>query len=226
MYKNDIKRSDSYRFGEYADAPNYEDKSSEHEYVDLGLPSGTLWAKMNVGATSESDYGLYFAWGETEGYADASTKAFSWNDYKYGTSSSNITKYTATNNKMVLELEDDAAYVNWGPEWRMPTEEQCNELFNTTYVTNAWVTDYNGSGVNGRLFTSVSNGNTMFVPAADICQDGDVPRVGNHGGVWASSRNSRSISTAYYFKFNSNGASVSDDMYRYSGMSVRGVVNK
>lgn len=222
--QSDITRHESYFKKELA--PNYEDKSSEHEYVDLGLPSGTLWAKMNVGATSETDYGLYFAWGETEGYADVSTKAFSWNDYKYGTSSSNLTKYNTGDNKKVLDLEDDAAYVNWGPEWRMPTKEQCNELFNTAYVTNAWVTDYNGSGVNGRLFTSVSNGNTMFVPAAGTCQDGSVPVVGNYGCVWASSRYPRSTGAADYFKFNSNSASVSDDHYRYSGQSVRGVVNK
>jgi len=70
-----------------ANAPQYEVKSTlDYEYVDLGLPSGTLWAKCNIGANSETDYGLYFAWGETQGYADASTKAFSWSDYKFNPS--------------------------------------------------------------------------------------------------------------------------------------------
>ena len=158
------------------------DPYNSHAYVDLGLPSGTKWAKMNVGASSETEAGLYFAWGETQGYTASQVgtgdgqKAFNWSDYKYGTSSSNLTKYNASDNKTHLELTDDAAAANMGGDWHMPTKEQCEELLNTTYVTNAWVTDYQGSGVNGRLFTSVSNGNTMFVPAAGYCGDGGVWR--------------------------------------------------
>lgn len=121
--------------------PKYTTKIT-YEYVDLGLPSGTLWAKMNVGAKSETDYGLYFAWGETEGYPDASTKAFSWSDYKFNPSGDGktFTKYNTTDNKVVLDAEDDAAHVNMGGEWHMPNKTQCEELFKETkngFVTNA-----------------------------------------------------------------------------------------
>ena len=120
---------------------NYIDPFKGHEYIDLGLPSGTLWAKMNVGANSETDYGLYFAWGDTQGYADASTKAFSWSDYKWTEDEgSTMSKYNATDEKTVLDLEDDAVHVNWGGNWHMPNRAQCLELFKETkngFVTNA-----------------------------------------------------------------------------------------
>ena len=196
-------------------------------YVDLGLPSGTKWATMNVGANNETDYGLHFAWGETQGYADASTKAFTWSDYKFNPSGdgSTMTKYNSTDGKTVLDLEDDAAHVNWGGDWHMPTKEQCDELFNTAYVTNAWVTNYNDSGINGFLFTSVSNGNTMFVPAAGYCGDGELFGVGDVGGVWASARHSVDVWDACSFSFGSDGAGVNDGAGgRFSGHSVRGVV--
>lgn len=200
-----------------------------HAYVDLGLPSGTKWAKMNVGASSETDAGLYFAWGETEGYTASQVgtdKQFNWSDYKYGTSSSNLTKYNASDNKTHLELTDDAAAANMGGDWHMPTKEQCEELLNTTYVTNAWVTDYQGSGVNGRLFTSVSNGNTMFVPAAGSCKDGEVSGVGVGGSVWASALYSEFVKYAWSFYFNSGGAGVGYLGSRCYGQSVRGVVGQ
>lgn len=202
------------------------DAFNGHEYVDLGLPSGTLWAKMNVGAESETDAGLYFAWGETQGYTASQVgtdKQFSWNDYKYG-SASPFTKYDQdglTN----LELTDDAAHVNWGGDWHMPNRAQCEELFNTDYVTNAWVTNYNGSGINGRLFTSVINGNTMFLPAAGYCVGGEVYVVGSGGSVWASALGSEFVESAWSFGFGSVGAGV-DNGFRFSGESVRGVVGQ
>ena len=112
------------------------------EYVDLGLPSGTKWAKMNVGANSETDYGLYFAWGETEGYTASqipSKKKFNWDDYALiEDSGSTMSKYNDSDNKTVLDLEDDAASVNMGGDWHMPNREQCIELFKET--TNGFVT--------------------------------------------------------------------------------------
>lgn len=201
------------------------DPFNGHAYVDLGLPSGTKWATMNVGANNETDYGLYFAWGETQGYADVSTKAFSWSDYKFNPNgdSSTFTKYNETDGKTVLDLEDDAAAVNWGGDWHMPTKEQCDELFNTTYVTNAWVTDYNGSGVNGRLFTSVNNGNTVFVPAAGGCINGEVFNASNYGCVWASTLYSDNVKNAWDFTFYSYQERVGYGN-RCVGESVRGVV--
>ncbi len=161
-----------------------------HEYVDLGLPSGTLWATTNIGATNPEDYGDYFAWGETVPYgkedrsnltnyqyASTYVKTFYYYDtYKYwmGTEEDGgYTKYCyksvlgyngQTDDLTELELSDDAAYVNWGPEWRMPTPEQLQELVDNT--TTVWTTV---NGVYGRRMTSKMAGyedKSIFLPAA------------------------------------------------------------
>ena len=121
-----------------------EPDANGHEYVDLGLPSGTLWATMNVGATSETDYGNYYMYGMGAKTYDSSD-----------------TPYQGMEGPLPKEY-DTAAQV-WGGDWRMPTEEQFLELMdNTTYQ---WVENYNNSGINGGLVTG-SNGNTIFLPAA------------------------------------------------------------
>ena len=134
----------------------------EHEWVDLGLPSGTLWATCNVGANTPEEYGDYFAWGET-----TPKDTCEWRTYKWcnGTDST-LTKYCNNSdygyngfvdNKMELDPEDDAAYVNWGPSWRMPTKEQVEELM--ANCTWEW-TLLNGKW--GHLGTG-PNGNTLFL---------------------------------------------------------------
>lgn len=117
--------------------------NAQHEYVDLGLPSGTLWATCNIGADSPEEEGDKFAWGET------TTK-----DY--------FTKenYSFYGNPEVLDAEDDAAAVNWGSEWRMPTNEQCEELECGEYTTNE-VTTLNGVKV---VRVTGKNGNSIFLP--------------------------------------------------------------
>lgn len=199
-----------------------------YEYVDLGLPSGTLWATMNVGANSVTDNGLYFSWGGTTGYANASSgKAFYWTDYELGNggdTASDMTKYNSTDGKTVLEAVDDAAVVNMGGDWHMPTKAQFDELLNTTYVTNALVTDYQGSGVNGRLFTSVAdNTKTLFFPAAGDCDGGSVYYVGSLGNVWSRSVNESDLNGARYMGFSSDSVGVYNDGRCY-GYSVRGVI--
>lgn len=195
-----------------------------YEYVDLGLPSGLKWATMNVGASSETDYGLYFAWGETQGYADASTKAFSWADYKWTEDDgSTMSKYNATDGKTVSDLEDDAAQVACGGSWRMPTATEFQELLNTANCTNAWTTV---DGVNGRLFTSKSNGNTLFFPAAGYCYDGSVKYVGGYGGYWSSSLHTSSRQRAYYLGFLSSSAGWDYGGNRFCGFAVRPVVGQ
>ena len=193
-----------------------------HPFVDLGLPSGMKWATMNIGAEKETDYGLYFAWGETQGYSGITDdKKFNSYDYKYGTNS-NLTKYNATDGLTTLELSDDAAAVNWGGKWRMPTPSQINELLNTENCTNEWVTNYNGSGVNGRLFTSVRNGNKLFAPSAGACGEGMLDYVGEYGSVWSCALSSGGEDGAQYLDFNSGGAAL-DYVYRYIGLPVRPV---
>ena len=145
---------------------------------------------MNIGAEKETDYGLYFAWGETQGYSGITNeKKFSWNDYKFGTES-NLTKYNAADGLTTLEASDDAATVNWGGKWKMPTVEQVNELCNTENCTNEWVTNYNGSGIDGKLLTSVRNGNKLFVPAAGLCQSGSLYLIGKSMNCWSCVRSS------------------------------------
>ena len=139
--------------------------SDEHDWVDLGLPSGTLWATCNVGANSPEEYGDYFAWGETE-----PKNYYYWNTYKWCKGSYNtLTKYCSLSNygyngftdgKTELDPEDDAAYVNWGSSWRMPTLEQQQEL--VEYCTWTWTQQ---NGVNGQLVIG-PNGDTIFLPAA------------------------------------------------------------
>ena len=196
-----------------------------YSYVDLGLPSGLKWAKCNVGATSETDAGLYFAWGETTGYTASQVgtdKQFSWSDYKYGKSSSKLTKYNQSDGKTVLESTDDAATQIMGGDWRMPTETECRELINNT--TNEWIPNYNGTGVNGWKFTSKKNSSKyIFIPAAGYCGDGGVDNVGNGGGVWSSSLNTSSPDSAWFLNFGSGYCNMSSDGGRCGGQSVRGV---
>ena len=197
-------------------------KKINYNYVDLGLPSGTKWATMNIGAEKETDYGLYFAWGETQGYSGITDeKKFSWDDYKYGTNS-NLTKYNATDGLTTLELSDDAAAVNWGGKWRMPTVDQFNELLDKSNCTNEWVTDYNGSGVNGRLFTSVRNGNKLFIPSAGVCNGSELYGVGEYGLVWSCALPSSVKDCARNLFFSSDEAVLNGGV-RCIGFPVRAV---
>ena len=154
---------------------------ANHEWVDLGLPSGTLWATCNVGACAPEEYGDYFAWGETE-----PKDVYNWDTYKwcYGGCSVCLTKYCTdsenghVDNKTELDPEDDAACVNWGPSWRMPTLGQFLELYDN--CTSQWTTR---NGVNGYLLTG-PNGKTLFLPAAGYRSDGSLYYAGSRGAYW------------------------------------------
>ena len=133
-----------------------------HEYVDLGLPSGTLWATCNVGAKAPEEYGLYFAWGETE-----PKEYYDWKTYKWcNGSASQLTKYCTVSqygtvdNKTVLEPEDDAAHVNWGGDWYMPTLEELEELDENCTCDYAII----NNSVECVKVTSKINGNSISLP--------------------------------------------------------------
>ncbi|MBR5633556.1 MAG: hypothetical protein IKW78_00015 [Prevotella sp.] len=186
--------------------------------IDLGLPSGTKWANMNVGAEKPEDYGLYFAWGETTGYTGDTSdgRLFDWDNYKFGTSSA-LTKYTGSD-KSVLDPEDDAATANWGEGWRMPTKDEIKELFDNT--TNEW-TELNG--VKGRKFTAKNgSGNFIFLPASGFRSGGSLLSVGSGGYYWSSSLDESSPASAYSLSFYSGGAGWGYDDRHY-GQSVRPV---
>jgi hypothetical protein len=192
-----------------------------HAYVDLGLPSGTLWATCNVGATTPEGYGDYFAWGETQpkDYYDWSTYKYCNGDYYQLTKYCNDSGYGYngfTDNLTVLQPSDDAATANWGSGWCMPTKAQWEELYQNT--TNTWTTQI---GVNGRLFTA-SNGNTLFLPAAGCRWDDELGYVGSLGGYWSSSLRTDDPSYAWAFDFDSGGSGVYD-YRRFGGLSVRAV---
>lgn len=164
-----------------------------HEYVDLGLPSGLLWATCNVGADSPEEYGDYFAWGETEpkSYYDWSTY-FDTND-----GGSTFQKYYK-GGKTVLEPADDAAHVNWGGSWRMPTKEEQDEL--RSECIWEWTTQ---NGVNGRKVTG-PNGNSIFLPAAGSRYWSSLGSAGSGGEYWSSSLDAGSSYLAYGLGFDSD----------------------
>ena len=191
------------------------------DWVDLGLPSGTLWATCNVGASKPEECGDYFAWGET------TTKGtYNWSTYKYCMGDRyKLTKYCtdsdygAVDNKTELEPSDDAATVNWGSGWQMPSEEQFKELINSSNTTTTWTTM---NGVKGRKITSKSNGNSIFLPAASRRDGTSLGSAGSGGYYW-----SRSFGTSYSY----NACSLyfyASDIYassygRSHGQSVRPV---
>ena len=194
-------------------------------FVDFGLPSGTLWATANVGASKPSDYGLYFQWGDVKGYTsdhvglNKDKKAFVWDDYKLSIngSSSNFSKYKTPG--AILDLEDDAAHVNMGGDWHMPSPEQIQELIDNT--TSTWTKQ---DGVNGRLFTSKKDASkTIFIPAAGFAWDGSIDIVGDEADVWSSSLFAGNIGYGQRLYFNSDIVYLGDSS-RYGGFSVRGVL--
>lgn len=208
-------------------------RSHNYKLIDLGLPSGTLWMDRNIGATSPTDSGLYFAWGETQGYSSdevGKAKQFSWTDYKYCNGAYNtFTKYCTksefgingyTDNLVTLQTVDDAAYQFTNGKCRIPTKEQIQELIdNTTYE---WTTQ---DGVNGGLFTSKTNGYSIFIPAAGLCYNGSVSNVSEHGGLWSSSLCEDYPNNAWKLFFGSGGVYYNDLNGRCYGRSVRGVVS-
>ncbi|MBO4416715.1 MAG: hypothetical protein J5801_01180 [Bacteroidales bacterium] len=206
------------------------------EAVDLGLPSGLKWASCNVGANAPEEYGDYFAWGDVEPnytsqnpltWKDGKT-GYDWVSYRFHTSGDSwtnvkfskyntISSYGPVDNKTVLDPEDDAAAVNWGGSWRMPTSADWTELRNECSWT--WTTQ---NGVSGRLITG-NNGNSIFLPAAGTRGGVGLADVGSYGRYWTrSSLYTYHPHDAGYLGFHSN------EVYweygnRCNGFSVRPV---
>lgn len=199
------------------------DTVCSHEYVDLGLPSGTLWATCNVGAEAPEDYGDYYAWGE-----DGPKAIYAWKNYKYGDFNKEryeLNKYcTNSDNGLegfvddltILEPDDDVATTCWGEDWRMPTKGEWEELLQYTTSESASL-----NGVVGWLFTA-ANGNTLFFPAAGYWWEDDF----NHAGLgvyWSSSVNKEFPYRAWGFHFNSDSCHICGSSDRNRGQTVRPV---
>ncbi|MCQ2324662.1 MAG: chitobiase/beta-hexosaminidase C-terminal domain-containing protein [Paludibacteraceae bacterium] len=183
------------------------------DYVDLGLPSGTIWATKNVGASKDEDFGNYYAWGEVEP-KDTYTR----DNYKWG-KAGEFTKYQ-NDDRYVLEVQDDAASMNWGAQWRMPTKAQIEEL--RDYCNFSWIVL---DGVQGCLYTSKKDGTkSIFLPGAG---DRDDP-------YYIDSYVRLNASDIYYMPYGSRWRVVinregQQEWYpqdnRHIGMTVRPVMN-
>jgi hypothetical protein len=205
------------------DNPKYENR----EYVDLGLPSGTLWAACNVGANKPEEYGDYFAWGETQ-----SKDIFSsmWENHKW-CQEGHITKYHHTvDNKAELDAEDDAASVNWSSSWRMPSIDQIKELLNSDYTTYELTTQ---NDVYGLKITSKKNGKTLFLPACGYRTNEMLAGLGSGGAYWSRSLDADPGQNAWAFVMEFPNPDMKDgkplkDYYRralrFLGCNVRPVL--
>ena len=204
----------------FTDGPDYANTYiNGHEYVDLGLSSGTKWATCNVGASKPEEYGGYYAWGETEEKDDYGW----WDTYKWCEGDQwSMTKYCThsyygkIDNKTVLEPQDDVAHVKWGGTWRMPTIEEIKELQNE--CTWQWTSR---RGVDGYRVIG-SNGKSIFLPAAGYRDGTEAYDRGSYGHCWSSSLISSSSFLAYFLLFGSGNR----DWYDYNrcyGRSVRPV---
>ena len=223
-----------------------------YEYVDLGLPSNLKWAKCNVGANSEEESGLYFQWGDTKGYTaeqvgdEEGLKAFSGLDYNFSIdgSDSNFSKYNASDGKKILDPEDDAAHVNMGGNWRMPTLDEYKELclYTDIYlvptegeeiqgtvqeqsgnVTINWTSPTGGTLKGVKFYKQGGKQTYMFVPAVGAAIEGSVWNVSQYGNLWSSSLGSSDVGGAWGFSFSARGGNVGNDI-RCSGLPVRGVL--
>lgn len=192
-----------------------------YEYVDLGLPSGTLWATCNVGANKPTDYGLYFQWGDTNGHDKkqiGKDKPFSNDKYKWSIKGCDKHFIKYTTEVAILDLEDDAAHIHMGGDWHMPTPNQIKELIDNTESS---LTVQNG--VMGMEFTS-KNGKSIFIPAAGEAWDGIVCYDGLYGCLWSSMVSSLANNYGQYLYFDLWGAKLYYGRERWLGMSIRGVI--
>lgn len=197
-------------------------KENGYNWVDLGL--SVKWATCNVGASSPSDYGSYYAWGET-----TPKNVYSWAQYKYRVSGDDwinisfskyntVDKLGSVDNKTQLDLSDDAAHTNWGGLWRMPTEAEFNELkSNCTYT---WATL---NGKRGFMVTSKKNGNSIFFPAAGYQDAGNLEDAGSGGCYWSSSLDPDDPYSTRCLDFSSSGFHVGGSN-RCLGFPIRPVM--
>ena len=197
------------------------------KYVDLGLPSGTMWATCNVGATKPEDSGLLFQFGRVDGYKYGDT------NHKFRTNAQNLedgstSEYIPITSSSktykvndILDLADDAANVNMGGKWKMPTQTQYSEMFNNTTHKVETI-----NGVKGMLFTSNINNKILFIPFAGYWCNGSFAAAGSYASVWSSQVLPSNVNSACRLSCYSNGYAYIDYDTRYDAFSVRGVFNK
>ena len=186
--------------------------SKGHGYVDLGL--SVKWATMNLGAESIEDYGDYYAWGEVR-----PKNKYDLNSYKWvSNNQEGYIKYNDVDNKTILELSDDAANVNWGGAWRVPSVEEQKELLSKCMWK--WT---KRNVVSGYLVTA-NNGNSIFLPAGGMRIGSNMHQVGETGYYWNRSRDDKYHIYAHYNSFGVDGYDINDSYIRYFGHLIRPVL--
>lgn len=196
-------------------------KINDHEYIDLGL--SVMWAACNIGANTPAETGDYYAWGET-----SPKSSYSHSNYVHGKQDF-FYKYVPYNQlglswdydpdgRLVLEFQDDAASVNWGQPWRMPTQAEIEEL--ATRCTHTWTSR---DGHDGMLFTG-PNGNSIFMPACGIYKSSNLNDYGTKGFYWSSTLKSEAPNCAYRMFFDINEVGAKYWHGRFYGYTVRPVV--
>ena len=199
------------------------------KWVDLGLPSGNLWASYNVGGSKPEDYGDYFAWGETD-----TKTAFTWSTYKhaawgidiYGREGYYLIKYCSrqmdglegfTDNLTELQLQDDAAKANMESGARIPSKEEWQELKDHTTHDYAEI-----NGISGRRYTG-SNGKSIFIPFAGYINNESMNDDSFYGYYWSNALYTNVPNYAWVFVCGEGGCNINSQQTRILGASVRAV---
>ena len=190
-------------------------KHNGFEYVDLGLPSGTKWAKHNVGAYSETDNGLYFPFGGTVGLDSP---------YYDGNFDSHKLKFNG-DKKATLHLDNDAAHIHMGGKWHMPTKEQFEELLDEKNTVSTWIYDYCIREVSGRLFRSRINDETLFIPANGFISNHQYVQNGQTCSLWTSSIDFSSVYNCTDFFCDKYNTYLARTSAYYVCIGIRGVFN-
>lgn len=188
-------------------------KVNGHRFVDLGLPSGLLWAETNLGASEATVAGDYFAWGETK-----TKETFTKDNYAFGKDESSYTKYCEKDGKQTLDASDDAAVASWKKPCRMPVEKEFKELVDNT--TKTWTTK---NGVKGYELKSKTNSNSIFLPATKYSDDK------KQGDYWTADiyvSTPMSYDLAAYYEGNEAYSGMGGGLDRYNGNTIRPVASK
>lgn len=186
------------------------------EYVDLGLPSGTLWATCNIGANKPWEIGNYYAWAETE-----PKQVYNEETYEYTTEHGErfkVSNYTDIDSNTILKQTDDIAHINTYGKFVLPSKEQCVELIEE--LETKWVTDYMDSGVDGRLFIG-KNGNELFFPLNGVMDGKNL--VNDYAYLWT---NKPVLDNTANMLYTGKQTYKVISLYRYYGAGIRGVLKK
>ena len=192
------------------------------DYIDLGLPSGTLWATCNVGASKPNEPGLYFQWGDTVGYTKdqiGKDKQFTWADYKWNPSGDGetFTKYKNPGDK--LELKDDAAHVYMGGSWHIPSPEQIQELIYNTFQGRVMM-----ERIGGNLFVSLKDmSKELCFPAVGHAENGSIRGYNGHSISWSSALSTHTTDFGQFLS-DSDTSTYLSSYSRCYGFTIRGVI--